>query len=79
MHKYVYACVCMCGGVAKWLECLTTEQKVSGSSPTMRVCMCACACACAHDHVQNFNSAKFMFFAPVKRMIQTLVTITDQN
>ena len=47
MCKCLYACVCMCGGVAKWLKCLTTEQKVPGSSPTMHVCMCVCVCVCA--------------------------------
>ena len=42
-------------------------------------CVRVCVRVRVHDHVQNFQSAKFLFFAPVKRMIQTLVTITDQN
>ena len=78
VHVFVHVCACMCGGVAKWLKCLTTEQKVPGSSPTMQ-CVCVCVCVCVHDHVENFQSANFMFFAPVKSMIQRLVTITSQN
>ena len=33
----VHACICVCGGVVK--KCLTTEQKVPGSSPTMHMCV----------------------------------------
>ena len=43
MHVCVCVCVCVCGGVVK--KCLTTEQKVLGSSPTMHVCV--------HNHVET--------------------------
>ena len=66
----------MCGGVAKWLKCLTTEQKVPGSSTTVHVCMCMYVGMIKH---RTFKMPKFMWFVPVKRTIQTLVTITDQN
>ena len=34
---WVRICVHACGVVGKWLKCLTTEQKVPGSSSTMHV------------------------------------------